>query len=160
MTPFPYPACLCPLGRRRRFPGLGRNDTTILADALDKGIIAPDCMWTSVPCGCCPDWSNGRFFRDDLNQIDSIHRKRIDLIFKTGAALHLVEVKPHASYVALGQVLMYAALWKLDNPELPFAQVSILTDQPDRDLPRVIPQFGVTLLQTGNVADADPNYPT
>ena len=43
--------------------------------------------------------------------VDGVSRKRIDVVGRVGSGLYIIEVKPHANMVAIGQVITYTNLF-------------------------------------------------
>lgn len=77
-----------------------------------------------------------------------------------GEQLQIIEVKPNAGYVALGQVLAYAWNWnRFYGPTRP-AVPAILTDLPRAYLPGMAVDFGITLYTLGRLLVEPPPFPT
>lgn len=73
-------------------------------------------------------------------------RRRIDVVGETEKIWWLVELKYNAGTEALGQILMYKALWKSDPPDdRPVATV-IVSDRANKDLSLACKIYGVELL--------------
>lgn len=151
MIHFPHPSCSCPTGRRSKYPGLGKIDCRILCAALEQGLIKPDQLWTSVPCGSSPGWAGRDGFIDSMHQIDAHHRLRADVIWKLGEVLHLAEIKPDAGYCALGQVLTYSALWNREHPAHQLGGLHIITTTPHIDLPYVANRYAIDIIATAQI---------
>jgi len=74
--------------------------------------------------------------------------------------LLIVEIKPNAGYVALGQALAYHFYWNLRFRDRWPARPAILTDVPRPYLPQVAAAYGVDLLILARLLIEPPNYPT
>lgn len=74
-------------------------------------------------------------------------RKRIDVVASVGGGYWVIEVKPYANYVALGQALTYARLlgseYKLDGEVIPV----IVCDEYDVDMVDGFDQYGILVLK-------------
>lgn len=76
---------------------------------------------------------------DDVykKDLEYLSRKRVDVIGYTHNEIHVIEVKPRASFEAIGQVIGYAELYGPYAPEGMLVSAVIVTDEeiPDiRDL--------------------------
>lgn len=72
----------------------------------------------------------------------------------------VVEIKPNAGYVALGQVLCYHFAWTEHYGSDWPLQPAILTDLPRPYLPRLAHAYGVSLFALGNLIVEPPPWPT
>ncbi|MBA7627281.1 hypothetical protein ES703_34743 [subsurface metagenome] len=76
----------------------------------------------------------------------ALTRKRIDVVAHVGGGYWVVEVKPRADMLALGQVLSYARLfareYRVDGEILPV----VVCDQVDEDLLDEYEEFGVGVI--------------
>ncbi len=80
---------------------------------------------TPVPANTPPEYARMQ---------DILSKYRIDVVGFDGSQIYIIEVKPEASTVALGQVLTYIELYKRDfAPTLPVKGVIIT----DRELPDI-----------------------
>lgn len=77
-----------------------------------------------------------------------VSRKRIDVVAAVGQGYWIIEVKPFASTVALGQILTYARLFNeefiVDGAVWPV----IIADEVDEDLRFGFEQLGVVVILT------------
>ncbi len=73
---------------------------------------------------------------DDLGQRISagVTRKRIDVVARVGGGFWVIEVKPFAGYVALGQVVTYLGLFIKEFRPLGQVIPIVVCDQVDPDL--------------------------
>ena len=78
---------------------------------------------------------------------DGISRKRIDVVCKVGGGFWVVEIKPFANMVALGQALSYSRLFAaeyiVDGDIIPV----IICDTYDEDLVDEFDELGVIVLK-------------
>lgn len=141
-------------------PGLGDKDRKILEAMIENGFIRPEQMWFNQVVGqvdqdvleSTPDNLKEWFIRT--------YSKRPDVMFTEAGTLYAAEVKPFASYVALGQALMYRywANRKADPQRLIVA--IILTDTPDPDLIPVAADNAVDIRQLGVFLEDRPTFQT
>lgn len=72
----------------------------------------------------------------------------------------LIEIKPNAGYVALGQVLTYTWNWNRHYGARWPAEPAILTDLPRPYLVDMAPDFGIHIISLGRLIVEPPPYPT
>jgi len=78
-----------------------------------------------------------------------VTRKRIDVVCRVAEGYWVVEVKPYANALALGQVLNYTRLFVIEYPAAVPARPVIVCDIADDDLRGDFSGRGVTLFETG-----------
>jgi len=132
------PANLAPfvgnLDNPRTWKGLGQSDKAILDRHRSTGWPRIDpsqfhaLFW--VPVGNAPDGSSALH----TQAVAENWRKRIDLVLWHPEIVEIIEIKPSASYVALGQVLAYAECFRTDYGESPEVHSAVMTDCLDPDL--------------------------
>jgi len=130
---------------RTRYPGLSHGDSAILAKHLALFRSKTVQLWTSVPCGSCPDDLSGATPTDPCCPTASRYFKRLDAVLGLTAGLLLAEVKPSAGYRALGQILTYRHLFRVQWPELRSASAAILTDAADPDILELAGELGIQI---------------
>ena len=64
----------------------------------------------------------------------ALSRRRIDVVGEKASNWSLVELKQDAGAEALGQVLLYKALWLSDPPDSRFAGMTIVTNTFNKDI--------------------------
>lgn len=158
--PFPDPDEAITVPELPPRPGLGEKDEAILRAMIKNGFVVPQRMWFNQVVG-----NFDRRVRDALPEnlrewFERTYSKRPDVILEEGNILFVVEVKPYASYVALGQALMYRHLTavKLDPPRL--VQALVLTDIPDDDFVPVAAMNAVEFRQLGEFLEPRPRFAT
>ena len=82
----------------------------------------------------------------DLNLIAGVYKKRIDAVGYKASETHIIEVKPSATFSAVGQILGYAALYRAEFPQQPAVKAILLTDFETPDVRNFAQKNGVTLL--------------
>lgn len=118
----------CPNHRRTKWPGLGRLDTQILQQQCELCSWCYDEWYFDVPVGPIepsiatapwilryPFWARN-------------YANKIDMIYVNLGVWHVTELKPCASYAAIGQALLYTHLFDLEFPDLAPARPVIMTD--------------------------------
>jgi len=78
-----------------------------------------------------------------------VTRKRIDVVCRVAAGFWVVEVKPFANALALGQVINYTTLFKAEYPAAKPVVSVVVCDVCDDDLRGDFSGRGVTLFETG-----------
>ena len=77
---------------------------------------------------------------------EAVSRRRIDVVGETKDSWHLIELKYNAGAEALGQILMYKALWKIDPPDDRLVKTVIVSDRANKDLALSCRVYGVELV--------------
>ena len=74
-------------------------------------------------------------------------QKRIDAVAWNGPVPTLFEVKFRAGAGAVGQLVVYAPLWAAANPNLPLANLALVTDQLQPDIAPALKFQGIHLYE-------------
>jgi len=77
---------------------------------------------------------------------EAVSRRRIDVVLERYTAWHLVELKYMAGAEALGQILLYKALWESDPPDDRPVNCIIVSDRANKDLSLACKTYGVELI--------------
>lgn len=77
---------------------------------------------------------------------EAVSRRRIDVVLERPTAWHLIELKYMAGAEALGQILMYKALWKIDPPDDRLVVPIIVSNIANKDLSLACKVYGVELV--------------
>ncbi len=75
----------------------------------------------------------------------AITKQRIDVVGESGAKWTIVEVRAHAGPGAIGSLISYAHLWKVDPPDLRDVDLWLITDNFPDPLRSVLDAQGITL---------------
>ncbi len=159
--PWPEPQDAIPLDSIPPKDGLGPKDRTILDHFIRLGLIPGLRVWINQVVGNLPDWHVNITDPVRHEWVVRTYSKRPDLVIDSGQNLWIVEIKPYASYVALGQSLMYAELASLKPEPIHEPIPVILTDIADRDLvtaARAHPDL--TIFELGFFSQDRPKFPT
>lgn len=132
-----------------RYPHMMPEDIIIWRRFIENGIRLPDEVWYDVRVGEAmevesgqPEWMK-RFAEYST-------RKRIDVIGRKGFDWFIIECKPRAGIVALGQAVYYA--WAFEREYRPPGRVLavIVTDVVDPDVRPLFDQAGVVVFEVGS----------
>lgn len=131
-----------------KYKHLMPEDYRIWRRFCEVGDYLPEEVWYDVPVGkgvevatAQPKWMK-RF-------AEYATRKRIDIVGRWGLNYYIIEAKPHAGVVALGQVLYYGhAFRKQFNPAGDVIP-AIVTDVCDEDVREVFDLAGVLVFEVG-----------
>jgi hypothetical protein len=77
-----------------------------------------------------------------------VSRKRIDVVARVGSGLWVIEIKPYASMLALGQVLSYTRMFIEEFRPMAEVMPVIVCDEVDDDLLDEFEALGVMVIQT------------
>lgn len=127
-----------PREHRTRHPGLGMEDSLILNTAIDQNVLPPGKLYVNVHVG---PYAPG-LAPDDLGPIYAPiaenYRRRCDLVLLADDVAYFTEIKPAASYMAVGQAKFYADVASADAPPGISLRAAVLTDAPDPEILRTI----------------------
>ena len=124
------------------------EDTIIWKRFLKNGKYLPDLVWydvrvgrgIAIPSGQ-PEWMK--------RMADYTYKKRIDMVWKIGSTWWVIEAKPAAGVVALGQVIFYADLFKSEYVPDQQVEMGIVTDFVDLDVKTIFEKWGVVVFEVG-----------
>jgi hypothetical protein len=111
-----------------KFPHLAPEDEKIWRRFIDQNPLFFSSVDYDFRVGEGRDYSE---FPDDIYKKDMIHlsQKRIDVIgYKLNEA-YIIELKPKATFSAIGQVIGLTELYKRENPTNPNVKSVIITDE-------------------------------
>lgn len=77
--------------------------------------------------------------------VRALSRRRIDVVAHNDLHWLLVELKFNAGTEALGQIMLYKALWDLDPPDNKPVSLAIVSDRANKDLIRACKYYNVGL---------------
>lgn len=130
------------------YPHMMFEDTAVWSEYLKRPDIPITRCWYDVRVGTPVEPSD--LMDPMLRKISAgLTRKRIDVVALCRGIHWVVEVKPYANYVALGQALTYRRLFLQEyRPELGALGVVVCNDY-DVDMIELCLGSGVMLIQTG-----------
>lgn len=138
-----------------QYPQLTANESAVARAWLVEHADEYDDVDFSVRLGATvdrdPSWSDSTW-----KQAQILSQKRIDMVAYKGSEVTIIEVKLRVSLAALGQLLGYATLWRIEHPETTGVNLiaignSALVDAHDILMAHAIPtelfpEVGVTIL--------------
>lgn len=124
------------------------EDTLIWRKFIENDKYLPEKVWYDVRVGRAvevpagqPEWMK--------RMAEYSTRKRIDMVWLKGLQYWVVEAKPSAGVVALGQVIFYSKAFEKEYaPETPVIG-AIVTDKVDQDVEPIFDELGVVVYEVG-----------
>lgn len=109
--------------------GLGLNDVALLSAWVTS--VGGDLhgLYTDVPLGLVPDVDPAEWDGRHQRIVNEKHPLRVDAVAFIGGRWLVIEVKPDAGYVALGQVLTYVYWARASVDLLADSAPMVVTDQ-------------------------------
>lgn len=129
------------------YPHFLAADTDVWTRYLSDPVVPIKEVWYDVRVGAPVELAAGA---DDMTRriAAGLTRKRIDVVAKVGSGFWIIEVKPIAGLMALGQILIYtrlfAAEFLVDGEIFPV----IVADQVDEDVRPFLDSMGVVVILT------------
>lgn len=158
--PFPDPELAVDPSEIPARPGLGDKDRKILDAMIANGFVVADQMWFNQAVGNLDPTIQGLVPEHLREWYERTYSKRPDVIFIERGIMYAAELKPYASYVALGQALMYKH-WANEKADPPRTIIPlILTDIADPDLLPVAAMHAVEVRQLGAFIEDRPSFQT
>lgn len=144
--------------RAPRFPGLNIWERELLHRHIDTTLAPVLRFYANVPCGPIPDVERDATGWPTDAELENLYARKIDLIAELPADWWICELKPHADYRALGQLLTYAHHVATDYPAMVRPRLVILTDKPAHDLAPIAAQHGIVIYSTPGEQPIYPDY--
>lgn len=124
------------------------EDHLIWLRFIENGEFLPEEVWYDVRVGRAVDVKDGQpawMYKF----AEYATRKRIDIVWRAGRDLWVVEAKPGAGLVALGQALYYS--WAFEREYEHYGEVipAVITDVVDEDVGPVFDLAGVVVFEVG-----------
>jgi len=125
-----------------QYPQLTANESAVVRQWLLAHADEYDDVDFSVRLGATVDRQPGW---DDVTWLQAkiLSQKRIDLVGYRGTAVTIVEVKLRVSLAALGQLLGYATLWRVEHPDVSNIALEAIGYSALVDAPEVLAAHGV-----------------
>ena len=121
------------------------EDTAVWSKYLASPLVPIKELWYDVHVGA-PVRIPAEASDMDRRIAAGISRKRIDVVCRVGGGFWIVEVKPRANMVALGQVLTYSRLFVQDYSPRGEVWPVIVCDSADEDLVSQFDELGVAVI--------------
>lgn len=132
----------------RHWQGIGGADAAILAVWLAAVGDEVAEFHTDVLCGAVPVAESEGLDPELDRLIGSMNPLRMDLVARWRDAWWVVEIKPDAGYIALGQVMTYWYYAPLCYLELVGCGAAVLTDRVQPVIEPVFRANGITIIET------------
>ena len=124
------------------YPHMGPEDAAVWTRFLERGGHGFEAVWYDVHVGMAVDVPEGS--PDWLLRVAAgVTRKRIDVVARRGGLYLIIEVKPYANQLALGQAIVYVRLFYKEFASLGPARACIVCDQVDGDVGPIASEMGV-----------------
>jgi len=134
-----------PISRRVPFTHMGPVDTRIWQAALALGLMPAESYEYDVRLGGVA--ALGIDPEHHLREMwETLLRKRIDVIAWRNGVAWIIEVKPVASFAALGQCLGYGDMWKREKPKGQLVRLACVCAVRDPDLVPTYQRLGVEVV--------------
>lgn len=135
----------------RSWLGLSADDRCLLQAFLAERREEVQELHTDVAVGLCPgdedtyetEWMRAYSFK--------VHPLRIDAVVGFGCGWRVLEMKPDAGYVALGQILCYLFFARLGLPELEPLEGMVVTNRVQGCIAPVFAAQGITVVEVADV---------
>jgi len=127
------------------YPHMLAEDTAVWSKYLASPLVSIKEVWYDVHVGM------GIPLPAEASDMDKriaagISRKRIDVVARVGGGFWIIEVKPRANMVALGQVLTYSRLFIAEYRPAGEVWPVIVCDSADEDLVSQFDELGVAVV--------------
>lgn len=139
-----------PFIQQTYYPHMSPEDTILWNRFIKERPDFADFVYYDVPVGTLPNKIEPQHKPITEKYVRQTYLKRIDALTHRDKTLHVIELKPHAGMIALGQVIMYRhCLFKLLEGGYHVIAM-IVTDTADLDLPELTEQNDIRLVQLDN----------
>jgi len=131
-----------------KYPHLMPEDRKIWTRFIDNGKYIPDKVWYDIRVGMAVELPSGQpEWMTKFAEYST--RKRIDMVWFMGGRYWVVEAKPRAGVVALGQVIFYGVAFEAEYQPTEPVERAIITDIVDEDLISIFDALGIVCFEVG-----------
>lgn len=130
---------------RPHYPHMLAEDNAVWSTFLDQNFERLQEVWYDVRVGMPVELEDGAS-EMELRIARGLTRKRIDVVAISGGNYWVIEVKPYASMLALGQVISYARLFALEYEIRGRVIPVVVCDEVDGDLVDEFEEMGIMVL--------------
>lgn len=130
---------------RPHYPHMLQEDNEVWSKFLEQNFERLTEVWYDVRVGQ-PVELDGDASDMEKKIAAGLTRKRIDVVAISGGNYWVIEVKPYASMLALGQVISYARLFALQYETRGRVIPVIVCDSIDEDLTDEFAEMGILVL--------------
>ena len=131
-----------------KYRHLMREDAAIWRRFIKQGKYLPDAVWYDVRVGLGVELPTGRP-EWMATMAEYSWRKRIDIVGRAGLAWWVIECKPGAGVVALGQAVYYSMAFAAEYAHAGVVLPVVITDVVDGDVLPVFEAQRVIVLEVG-----------
>lgn len=131
---------------RPHYPHMLAEDNAVWSKFLEQNFERLTEVWYDVRVGQ-PVKLDGDVSDMEKRIAAGLTRKRIDVVAISGGNYWVIEVKPYASMLALGQVISYARLFALQYEVRGRVIPVIVCDSADEDLLDEFAEMGIMVLE-------------
>lgn len=133
----------------RHWGGLSADDAALLYRFVRSRGDDLEELHTDVPCGMVLEVDSGPVGGYLARYVDKCSPLRIDACALVRGKWWVLEVKPDAGYMALGQVLVYLWYACRTNDALVAARAAVVTDKVQACIAPIFEELGVTVFEVG-----------
>ncbi len=145
--PLPIDLHPFPFVQQSYYPHMSPEDTTLWNRFIKAHPDFADFAYYDVPVGSLPHKIESAQRPITEKYVKQTYLKRIDALTHKDKLLHLIELKPNAGMIALGQIIMYRhCLKKMLSHDFNIHGM-IITDLADVDLPELANIHQIQLMQ-------------
>jgi len=136
-----------------KYPHMMPEDTVIWRRFVENGLYLPDLVWYDVRVGHAVEVASGQpEWMKKFSEYTT--RKRIDIVGRKGLDYWIIEAKPRAGVVALGQAVFYSLAFLKEYDHAAAVIPAVITDVCDEDVRPVFDAAGVLVFEVGREAGA------
>jgi hypothetical protein len=141
------PSKKLPYAHRGRYQQLNADDESLWDLFITRNPTEYDFCWYDVPLGDIPPDLTTTQPAWLERHIRQTYSKRADVLALKGTRLDVIELKPLAGYVALGQVIVYTQLVEKALPAGYQISGRIITDHADPDIIPIAAQHNIQVTE-------------
>lgn len=130
---------------RPHYPHMLAEDNAVWSKFLEQNFELLTEVWYDVRVGKPVEVADGATDMEKRIAL-GLTRKRIDVVAISGGNFWVIEVKPYASMLALGQVISYARMFALQFEIKQRVIPVIVCDSLDQDLADEFEEMGILVL--------------
>lgn len=135
----------------RWWRGLTADDSCLLSAWLYDRVDLVQELHTDVPVGSVPAWVRDLPWVWQRRHVLGAHPLRIDVVARMGDGWYVLECKPDAGYLAVGQVLTYLHYARVCIGVLERAAGGVITNKCQEVIRPVFERYGLTVFEVGSV---------
>ena len=131
-----------------KYPHMMPEDRIIWRRFVGNGLYLPDVVWYDVHVGKAVEVASGQpEWMHKFSEYST--RKRIDIVGRKGLDYWVIEAKPRAGIVALGQAVFYSLAFMEEYEHVGEVIPMVVTDVVDEDVRPILDLLGVVVFEVG-----------